>query len=401
MTVSGQVLVINCGSSSVKFALIVADSGAIVAEGVAERLFSEDSILRTTISEQSGQASALGDNAGHGEAMTAIVEFILQADLDHDIIAVGHRVVHGGEAFAQSVIIDSAVRSAISAHQHLAPLHNPANLKGIEAAEAAFPNFPHVAVFDTAFHQTMPERAYLYALPLKLYTDYGVRRYGFHGSSHRYVSGEAARTLQQPLDQTNVISAHLGNGCSICAIRGGKSVDTSMGLTPLEGLVMGTRSGDVDPSLPLFLEQQLGYTPEQVDDLYNKQSGLLGLSGLSNDCRTLEEAALAGNTKAQLALDIFCYRLAKYVASYMIATAPLHALVLTGGIGENSSYVRETLLRLLEPLGYRLDHGANNHCRFGVAGQISAKDSPTVLVIPTNEEWVIAADAARLAQAQN
>ncbi|MEH6591460.1 MAG: acetate kinase [Halioglobus sp.] len=401
MTTSGQVLVINCGSSSVKFAIIVADSGAIVAEGVAERLFSDHSELRTAISEHSGQASALGDNAGHSEAMTAIVGFIQQAGLDQDIIAVGHRVVHGGEAFAESVIIDGDVRAAITAHQHLAPLHNPANLKGIEAAEAAFSNLPHVAVFDTAFHQTMPERAYLYALPHHLYTDYGVRRYGFHGSSHRYVSGEAANILQQPVAQTNVISAHLGNGCSICAVRGGKSVDTSMGLTPLEGLVMGTRSGDVDPSVPLFLEQQLGYNAEQVNDLYNKESGLLGLSGLSNDCRTLEEAALAGNTRAQLALDIFSYRLAKYVASYMVATAPLHALILTGGIGENSSYIREALLRLLEPLGYQLDHGANNHCRFGIAGQISAKDSPTVLVIPTNEEWVIAADAARLVATKN
>jgi acetate kinase len=401
MAMSGQVLVINCGSSSVKFAVIVADSGEIIAEGVAERLFSENSELRTTISEQSGKARALGDNAGHDDAMTAIVEFIQEAELDLGILAVGHRVVHGGEAFAKSVIINSEVRSAITAHQHLAPLHNPANLKGIEAAEAAFPNLPHVAVFDTAFHQTMPERAYLYALPHALYQDYGVRRYGFHGSSHLFVSGEAAHMLQQPVDQTNVISAHLGNGCSICAVRGGKSVDTSMGLTPLEGLVMGTRSGDVDPSLTLFLEQQLGYDAERVNALYNTESGLLGLSGLSNDCRTLEEAALAGNARAQLALDIFCYRLAKYVASYMVATAPLHALVLTGGIGENSSYIRESLLRLLEPLGYQLDHAANNHCRFGVAGQISAKDSPRVLVIPTNEEWVIAADAARLAKPKN
>lgn len=395
----GNVLVVNCGSSSVKFAVIVADRGDIVAEGAAERLFLPDSVLKASRNGEAGESTPLGDNADHRGAMRAIVEFIAHAGLNDAIVAVGHRVVHGGEAFAESVVIDSDVLAAITAHQHLAPLHNPANLRGIEAAQAAFPDLPNVAVFDTAFHQTMPEQAYLYPLPYALYTEHGIRRYGFHGSSHRFVSAEAAKMLERELGDTNVISAHLGNGCSICAIQGGRSVDTSMGLTPLEGLVMGTRSGDVDPSLPHYLEEQLGYTSQQVNDLYNKESGLLGLSGLSNDCRSLEEAASGGNPRAQLALDIFCYRLAKYVASYMVAAAPLHALILTGGIGENSAYVRESLLRLLEPLGYRLDHAANNHCRFGEAGNIAGKGSPPVLVIPTNEEWVIAADAARLASA--
>ncbi|MEH6584197.1 MAG: acetate kinase [Halioglobus sp.] len=398
MKTQGQVLVINCGSSSVKFAIIIAETGTTIAEGIAERLFSSAAVFKPALGQHNEQKRQLQGNAAHSEAMQAIVQFIREQGLGDKLVAVGHRVVHGGEAFAESVRIDEAVLAAIAAHSHLAPLHNPANLKGIEAAMEAFPELPHIAVFDTAFHQSMPEQAFLYALPYELYSQHGIRRYGFHGSSHRYVSAEAAKILGKPLEDCNVISVHLGNGCSLCAVKNGKSVDTSMGLTPLEGLVMGTRCGDLDPSLSLHLEQQLGYSAQQVNDLYNKDSGLLGLSGISNDCRSLEKAAGEGNRRAQLALEIFCYRLAKYIAGYMVATHPLDALVLTGGIGENSTYIRETLLGLLLPLGYEVDPAANSQYRFGAAGSISTKDSRKVLVIPTNEEWVIAADAARLAQ---
>lgn len=393
----GNVLVVNCGSSSVKFAVMKPECGTVVAQGVAERLLSQNSNLKFIGEGATEQTVPLGNDANHHTAILAIVDLVKQAQLDETIIAIGHRVVHGGEAFAESVLIDEAVLEAIAAHQHLAPLHNPVNLQGITAAKTAFPALPHIAVFDTAFHQSMPETAYLYALPYELYIDHGVRRYGFHGSSHRYVTGEAANMLGKVAQDCNFISAHLGNGCSLCAVVAGKSVDTSMGLTPLEGLTMGTRSGDLDPSLTPFLEDHLGYTGKQVNTLYNKDSGLLGISGLSNDCRTLERAAAEGNTRAQLALDIFCYRLAKYIASYTIAAYPLDALILTGGIGENSVFMRAKLLQLLQPLGYRLDPDANKNLSSGTAGHIHQENSPPVLVIPTNEEWVIAADAARIA----
>jgi acetate kinase len=393
----GNVLVINCGSSSIKFVVLQPDTGNVVAHGVAERLLSQNSNLKFFGEATPEQTLQLANNTDHHSAMLAIVDLIQQTQLDETMIAVGHRVVHGGEVFSESVLIDEEVLAAIAAHQHLAPLHNPANLQGIAAAKAAFPVIPHVAVFDTAFHQSMPETAYLYALPYELYSDHGVRRYGFHGSSHRYVTGEAANMLGRAAQDCNFISAHLGNGCSLCAVVAGKSVDTSMGFTPLEGLTMGTRSGDLDPSLTAFLEDHLGYTGQQVNTLYNKDSGLLGISGLSNDCRTLEQAAAKGNSRAQLALDIFGYRLAKYIASYTVAAYPLDALILTGGIGENSTYLRAKLLQLLHPLGYRLDAGANESCTSGAAGRIHQEDSPAVLVIPTNEEWVIASDAARIA----
>ncbi|MEH6593693.1 MAG: acetate/propionate family kinase, partial [Halioglobus sp.] len=274
MKIQNQVLVINCGSSSVKFAVIIADTGATIAEGIAERLFSNAAVFKPTLGQHHEPKRQLQGNAAHGEGMQAIVQFIREQGLDDKLVAVGHRVVHGGEAFAESVRIDEEVLAAIDAHRHLAPLHNPANLKGIEAAREAFPELPHIAVFDTAFHQSMPKQAFLYALPYQLYSQHGIRRYGFHGSSHRYVSAEAAKMLGKPVEDCNVISVHLGNGCSLCAVKNGKSVDTSMGLTPLEGLVMGTRCGDLDPSLSLHLEQQLGYSAQQVNDLYNKDSGL-------------------------------------------------------------------------------------------------------------------------------
>ena len=274
-------------------------------------------------------------------------------------------------------------------------LHNPANLLGIRAALKGFPHLPQVAVFDTAFHQTIKEHAYLYALPYHLYREHSLRRYGFHGTSHYYVSREAARMLNKPLSETHLITIHLGNGCSIAAVKGGESVDTSMGLTPLEGLVMGTRSGDVDPGLILYLCSELNYSQAELDELLNKKSGLLGLSELSSDCRTLIEAADARNGQARLALEVFCYRLAKYIASYFVALDFIDAIVFTGGIGENSEYIRRLVINKMKILGLTLDQDKNLQARFGRAGCITSSKLKA-LVIPTNEEQVIAEDSYRL-----
>ena len=323
--------------------------------------------------------------------------FIQEQGFDESLLAVGHRVVHGGEDFAESVLLSGEVLQAIRDVAHLAPLHNPANITGIEAALTAFPALPQAAVFDTAFHQTMPAHAYLYALPRSLYEDHGIRRYGMHGTSHQYVAGQAAELLGRELEHSNLITAHLGNGASVAAILGGRSVDTSMGLTPLEGLIMGTRTGDLDPSISHYLVTQLDYSLEQVEELFNTQSGLLGISELSNDVRSLEEAAAEGHAGAALALDMFCYRLAKYVGAYTAVLGRVDALVLTGGVGENSAGVRSGLIQRLGGLGYELDPRANLAMRFGQEGLISTPGSATTLVVPTNEEWVIARDAARLA----
>jgi acetate kinase len=279
----------------------------------------------------------------------------------------------------------------------MAPLHNPANVKGIKSAQLAFPHLPHVAVFDTAFFQTLPPHAYLYALPYTLYTEHGIRAYGFHGTSHYFVSQRAAHMLNKDYATCNLITAHLGNGCSIAAIKQGKAIDTSMGFTPLEGLIMGTRSGDIDPSVPGFLINQLGYTATEVDTLLNKASGLKGISQLTNDCRELEQQASKGNLQAQLALDMFCYRLVKYIGGYMAVVGPLDALVFTGGIGENSSYIRSKVIQQLAHLGLVINEGLNAEMRFGKSGIISNKNSVCVMAIPTNEELVIAQDTAKIA----
>jgi acetate kinase len=313
-------------------------------------------------------------------------------------IAIGHRVVHGGEKFKQAALVDETVLAAIEEYASMAPLHNMANLKGITTAQEAYPNLPHVAVFDTSFFQTMPKKAFVYALPMPLYKEHGIRRYGFHGTSHKFILDSTAAQLNKSVEDTSIISAHLGNGCSVSAIEKGQAVDTSLGFTPLEGLVMGTRCGDLDPSLPGTLQQKLGKTAEEINDLLNKQSGLLGISELSNDCRTLEEAALNGHEGALLAIEIFCYRLAKYISGYMIAVPTLDAIVFTGGIGENSSLIRETTMGYFKHFGVAIDEQRNLDARFGNAGEISAPSSSTkVLVVPTNEEWVIAAQAAQFA----
>ena len=391
------VLVLNCGSSSLKFAVIDAATGEDYISGLAECFGLEDSRIKWKANGEKGEAD-LGAFTAHREAVEYIVTQILakEPELAAQIQAVGHRVVHGGEKFTKSVIIDEQVIAGIEECASLAPLHNPAHLIGIRAAMASFPNLPQIAVFDTAFHQTMPEKAYIYALPYKLYRENAIRRYGMHGTSHLFVSREAAKVLNKPVEETNVIVAHLGNGASVTAVKDGKSVDTSMGMTPLEGLVMGTRCGDMDPSIVYHLVHQLGYTIEEVDTMLNKQSGLLGISELTNDCRGIEEGYGEGHKGATLALDIFCYRLAKYIASYTVPLGRLDALVFTGGIGENSKLVREKVLNLLSIFNFNVDDERNTAARFGAEGVITGDEGTVAMVIPTNEEWVIAEDSIRL-----
>ncbi|WP_299001915.1 acetate kinase [uncultured Shewanella sp.] len=391
------VLVLNCGSSSLKFAIIDASNGDEKISGLAECFGLEDARIKWKIAGEKQDAS-LGAMSAHKEAIDYIVNNILKQHpaLAKQIQAIGHRVVHGGEKFTQSVLIDDSVIQGIEDCASLAPLHNPAHLIGIRAAQGSFPNLPQVAVFDTAFHQTMPEKAYIYALPYQLYRDNGIRRYGMHGTSHLFVSQEAAKVLNKPIDETNIICAHLGNGASVTAIKAGRSVDTSMGLTPLEGLVMGTRCGDLDPSIIFHLVNRLGYSLDEVQKILNNQSGLLGISELTNDCRGIEEGYEAGHKGATLALDIFCYRLAKYIASYTVPLTRLDAVVFTGGIGENSDVIRKKVLDALAIFHFDVDNERNQAARFGKQGVITTDNSPVAMVIPTNEEWVIAQDAIAL-----
>lgn len=387
---SRLVLCINCGSSSLKFAVIEPGSGHVEQRGVAERLGSAEASL--TLDD--GPTERLAAGADHGAALDEILEHVDQSRL----LGVGHRVVHGGERFSESVRIDDEILAAIDACSALAPLHNPANVAGIRVARERFPELTQVAVFDTAFHHGMPRKAYLYAVPYELYTRHKLRRYGFHGLSHRYVAGEAAARLGKPLEELMLLTAHLGNGCSACAIAGGRSVDTTMGLTPLEGLVMGTRSGDVDPNLHEFLAERAGMSLSDVSALLNRQSGLLGLSGQSNDMRTLLAARERGNERAALAIDVFCYRLAKGLLGLCAALPRVDALVFTGGIGENAAPIRAQTLRELSVLGAEVDGALNQEHGRSANGRITTTDSRLLsLVVPTNEELVIAREAARLA----
>ncbi len=312
-----------------------------------------------------------------------------------DIVGVGHRVVHGGEAYSESVIIDEKVLKAIEENIELAPLHNPANLTGIRELMNALPGVPQVAVFDTAFHQTIQPSAYLYGIPYELYEKYRIRKYGFHGTSHRYVSAEALRMLKRSPENTNVISAHLGNGASITAIAQGKSIDTSMGFTPLEGLLMGTRSGDLDPAIIFFLLER-GYSPEELNSMLNKKSGLLGISGVSNDMRDLNTAIEQGNQRAEMAMEVFAHRVRRYIGAYMADLVKVDALIFTGGVGERDIDMRERICRRLENLGIVMDYEKNQTNRFD-AGIISHDYSPvTIMVVPTNEELQIAKDSYEL-----
>jgi len=384
------ILVINCGSSSLKFAAIEPHTGSVRVEGIAERLNTPEARLKI----EGGADERLDQRAGPPEVLERIEH--LFANLS--IAAVGHRVVHGGERFSDSVLVNDQAIAEIEACIALAPLHNPANLAGIRSALERFAGLPHVAVFDTAFHQTLPTKAYMYAIPFALYEKYRVRRYGFHGSSHRYVAGEAARLLGKPLTELQLVTAHLGNGCSTTAIRAGQSVDTSMGMTPLEGLVMGTRSGDVDPNLHEFLADQTGKNLTEITRLLNRDSGLLGLSGLSNDMRTL--LARAGDDpRAKLAIDVFCYRLARSILGLCAGLARLDALIFTGGIGEHASAVRAQTLAELEFLGAKLDPELNRAHGAHSSGRITHESSRLLaLVVATNEELVIAREAARFAR---
>jgi len=391
-----SILVVNCGSSSLKLALFDQKNRKI-ASALAEKLNNSDAFARISGDDNPVKLPA---GASHEQALQALVnEFRNRQLLTGTPKAIGHRVVHGGETFREAVLVDDATEQAIEACAELAPLHNPVNLAGIRAMRALFPDRPHAAVFDTAYHHTLPERAYRYALPEHCYTQWGIRRYGFHGTSHYFMAREAARLLGKTPATTSIISAHLGNGCSITAIRDGLSVDTSMGLTPLEGLVMGTRSGDVDPGLFDYLATR-GVSATEAHRMLNNDSGLLGLSGQTNDMRSLCELADHGHDPSQLAIDVFCFRLARYVGAMTASLSQLDALVFTGGIGENSPRIRQETAKHLGLLGIELETGLNrDHGRMS-DGFVSSPDSRfPVLVIPTNEELVIAQEAERLASA--
>ncbi|MCG6202678.1 acetate kinase [Psychromonas antarctica] len=394
------VLVLNCGSSSLKFAVINAENGDEIISGLAECFNLPDARLKWKISGRK-ESSSLPANSAHAAAISYIVEKIIkkEAGLAEQFIAVGHRIVHGGEKFTQSVLVDDSVIEGIEECASLAPLHNHAHVLGIKAAQAAFPTLPQVTVFDTAFHQTMPAKAFMYALPYTMYKELHVRRYGMHGTSHLFVTNEAAKALNKPLDQINIISAHLGNGASVAAIKNGKCVDTSMGMTPLAGLVMGTRCGDIDPSIIEYLVTRKGYSIGGVMDILQKQSGLLGISGISSDFRVILDGYAEGNERATLAMEMFSYRLAKYIASYAVPLGRIDAIVFTGGIGENSHLIRTKVLELLTIFGYQVDQVKNEAARLGKQGVITVEGSPIAMVIPTNEEWVIAQDAAKIVAA--
>jgi len=390
-----KVLVLNSGSSSIKFELFEMPDEKREARGLLEKIGEESSKLTYTLGDDKKVIEKR--IADHGQGLRLIIDALT----DHEggglseiseIGAVGHRVVHGGEAFSETALIDDAVQKAVEDHVQLAPLHNPPNLLGIKVARELLPKVPQVAVFDTAFHQTMPKAAYTYAIPYELYEDLRVRRYGFHGTSHRYVAARAAKMLGRKLEETNLITAHLGNGASMAAIRNGKSIDTTMGLTPLEGLIMGTRCGDIDPAIIPFLAQVKDMPVGDIDKLLNKKSGVLGISGVSNDMRTVEEAAGQANERAALALDMYCYRIKKYVGAYTAALGHVHALVFTAGVGENSDVVRQRVCADLDGLGYGLDPERNRGARGKEIDVASAESRARILVIPTNEELMIAQD---------
>jgi acetate kinase len=393
------VLVLNCGSSSLKFAVIDATTGDDLLSGLAECFGLDDARIKWKLEGKKGSAD-LGAGAEHQEALDYIVNQILPLNpaLAEHLVAIGHRVVHGGEKFTSSVIITDEVIKGIDDCATLAPLHNPAHLIGIREARRIFPALAdkNVAVFDTAYHQTMPEEAFLYALPYKLYKENGIRRYGMHGTSHYYISLEAAKQLNKPVTELNIINCHLGNGGSVCAIKNGHSVDTSMGMTPLEGLVMGTRCGDIDPAIIFHLHDNLGMSMAEINTMLTRESGLQGLTEVTSDCRFVEDN-YDTKEEAKRAMDVYCYRLAKYIGAYAAAMdGRLDAVVFTGGIGENSAPIRAMTLNKLALLGFDVDNDANLAARFGKGGEISKAGSTKAFVIPTNEEWVIANDAAAL-----
>jgi acetate kinase len=395
VTEAGLVLVLNSGSATVKFALIDPASGQRALGGQAEQVGTPEAALHVQRAGGDTVSEPLTDGS-YQAVIARILGDLPASGSGPGLVGAGHRVVHGGARFTAPVRVDDEVIAAIRAFSPLAPLHNPANLAGIEAVRAARPDLPQVAVFDTAFHQTMPPRAFRYAIPEEWFTRYGVRRYGFHGISHRFVSERAAALLGRPLGELRLVTAHLGNGCSLAAVRDGLSADTTMGLTTLEGLVMGTRSGDVDPGMFGYLADQAGLTVDQLTGTLNTASGLAGLSGVGNDMRAIQSAAAGGNERAQLALEVFVYRLAKAVAAMLVGLERLDALVFTGGIGENSVEVRSRALASLAFLGLAEDPQANARHGRATGGRISPDGPVLAMVVPTDEELMIARDTARL-----
>lgn len=393
-----KIIAINAGSSSLKFQLFEMPSEEVITKGLVERIGLKDSIFNITVNGEKVQE--IMDIADHDVAVKILLDKLTSLGIIEslsEIEGIGHRVVHGGEAFNDSVLITDEVLKEIEALSDLAPLHNPANITGIKAFQHVLPNVPAVAVFDTAFHQTMPESSFLYSLPYEYYEKYGIRKYGFHGTSHKYVSQRAAELLGRPLEQLRLISCHLGNGASIAAIEGGKSIDTSMGFTPLAGVTMGTRSGNIDPALIPYIMEKTNQTVEEVLDVLNKKSGMLAVSGFSSDLRDIEVEAKKGNHRAKLALDVFANRIHKYIGSYAARMCGVDAIIFTAGIGENSDTIRENVLKGLEFMGVYWDPALNK-----VRGEetfINYPHSPVkVIIIPTNEEVMIARDVVRQAK---
>ena len=391
------IVAINAGSSSLKFQLLDMPSEVVTAKGQIERIGLTDSTF--TLKSDLGKTEIEQSIKDHSEAVNLLLDMLIEKGIVNsydEIDGVGHRVVHGGEVFSDSVLITDEVLEKLETLSHLAPLHNPANLVGIKEFKKALPKVPAVAIFDTAFHQTMPESSFLYPLPYEYYEDYGIRKYGFHGTSHKYVTERAAEILNRPLETTRLISCHLGNGASIAAVQGGKSLDTSMGFTPLAGVTMGTRSGNIDPALIPYIMEQTGKSVEDVLNVLNKESGMLAISGFSSDLRDIEIEANKGNKRAQLALDVFADRIHKYIGSYAARMGGVDAIIFTAGIGENSDTIREKVMEGLEFMGVYCDPDLNN-----IRGEevyISHPYSPVkVLVIPTNEEVMLARDTMRVA----
>lgn len=390
-----QVLVVNCGSSSIKYQLFNMTDESVLAKGLVERIGLDGAVLTHQPTDKE-KVVLTADIKNHSVGIKMVLDAL--NDANHGVIknlneisAVGHRVVHGGEKFTDSALITPEVLKAIEDCIEMAPLHNPPNLLGINACTELMPGTPQVAVFDTAFHQTMPKFSFLYGLPYEAYEKYGLRRYGFHGTSHKYVSQRAAEIMGQQMTDLRIITCHLGNGASLAAIKHGKSVDTSMGFTPLEGLVMGTRCGEIDPAIIPYLMKKEGMTPDQIDTYLNKKSGVLGVSGVSSDFRDIEDAAKGGNERAQLALDVFTYKVRKYIGGYVAAMGGVDAIVFTAGLGENSISMREKICSGLEYLGTRIDPVKNNVR--GKAQEICVDGAKVkIFVIPTNEELVIARD---------
>jgi acetate kinase len=397
-----KILVINCGSSSIKYQLFDMQDESVLATGLVEKIGTESSIIKHQVPEKEELVIA-SEILDHRVGMKKVLDLLMDPEdgvikSAEEVAAVGHRVVHGGENFSSSVVIDSNVRRAIRETIDLAPLHNPPNLLGIDAAQAQLPHAVHVAVFDTAFHQTMPDYAYMYPLPYVLYRKYKIRRYGFHGTSHKYVSEQASKFLGRPLDELKIVSCHIGNGASITAVQNGKSVDTSMGMTPLEGLMMGTRSGDIDPAIVPFVITKEDLTLAEVNSMMNKHSGLLGISGISGDMREVTEAMESGNDYARLAIDMYVYKIKKTIGAYIAAMNGVDVILFTAGVGENAALIRERVCEGLTFFGVELDPALNAE-RSKKERRISTQRSKVdVLVIPTNEELMIARETQALVQ---